>query len=266
MIYRITILFLTLFLLQGGLFAQELKQTGVVNGEFDMLVTDHIGRMYLTQGHELFLYSEEGVLLYQFSDLSRGEIEHLDVRNPLKLLLFYPGYGQIAFLDNTLSATLDIVDLGQLQLELAQLACTSFDNGFWVYDPVSFKLVRFDQGLNITNEVSNINMLVGLEVNPVQLTEHDSWLYMYDPDHGILVFDSFGTYIRSIPIAGANTISVRSNGIFLEFEDKLIKYDQLSFQQMEIELPIQDYRSVRIEKKKLFFLTEKGVIIYSLSK
>ena len=230
-----------------------------------MLVTDHIGRMYLTQGHELFLYSEEGKLMYQFSDLSRGEIEHLDVRNPLKLLLFYPGYGQIAFLDNTLSATRDIVELSQLQLELAQLACTSFDNGFWVYDPVSFRLVRFDQGLNATNEVDNINMLVGVEVNPVQMIEHESWLYMYDPSHGILVFDSFGTYIKLIAIPGAKNISVRSNGIFLEFENKLIKYDQLSFQEMEIELPLKDYKSVRIEKKKLFFLTDNGVKIYSLS-
>jgi hypothetical protein len=246
--------------------AQELKKSAFVSGEFDMLVTDHIGRMYLTQGHELFLYSEEGKLMYQFSDLSRGEIQHLDVRNPLKLLLFYPGYGQIAFLDNSLSPTLDIVELNQLQLELAQLACTSFDNGFWVYDPVSFKLVRFDQGLNVTNEVDNINMLVGADIAPVQMVEHDSWLYMNDPAHGIFVFDSFGTYTKLISIPGAKNISVRSNGIFIELDDKLIKYDPLNFQQMEIELPLDNYKEVRIEKKKLFFLTDKGVSVYSLAK
>lgn len=245
--------------------AQELKELTTIEGEFDVLVTDHIGRVYLTQGYELFLYSEKGELMYQFSDLSRGEIEHLDVRNPLKLLLFYPGYGQIAFLDNTLSATRDIVELNQLQLELAQLVCTSFDNGFWVYDPVSFGLFRFDQGLNVTNEVSNINMLVGSELNPTQMMEHDSWLYMYDAEYGIFVFDSFGTYIKLIPIPGAKGMSVRSNGIFLEFENRLVKYDHLSFQQIEIELPISNYRSVRIEKKKLFFLTDNGVKIYSLS-
>ena len=259
------VLIVSIGLFTQSVTGQELKEFASIEGDFDMLVTDHIGRVYLMQGYELFLYSEEGQLLYQFSDLSRGEIEQLDVRNPLKLLLFYPGYAQIAFLDNTLSATLDIVELSQLQLDLAQLACTSFDNGFWVYDPVSFRLVRFDQGLNITNEVSNINMLIGAETNPTQLMEHDSWLYMYDAEYGIFVFDSFGTYIKSIPIPGAKSISVRSNGIFLEFENRLVKYDDLSLQQMEIELPITDYRSVRIEKKKLFFLTENGVKIYSLS-
>lgn len=244
--------------------AQELKLEHTIEGQFDLMTTDHIGRIYLVKGYELFLYSREAQLMYQYSDLSRGEITGLDTRNPLKILLFYPDYSQLAFLDNTLSHTREIVDLGRLQLELAQLACTSFDNGFWVYDPVSFALKRFDQDLNITNEVSNINQLTGVELNPNQMIEHDSWLYMNDPTHGVFMFDSFGTYIKLIAIPEAERISVRSNGIFLEFEDKIIKYDPLSFEQTEIELPISDFEMVRIEKKHLFFLTDKGVSVYTI--
>lgn len=243
--------------------SQELHLGKTVKGEFDFLTTDHIGRMYLARGEELFLYSKEGELMYQYSDLSRGEITNLDTRNPLKLLLFYPGYSQIAFLDNTLSLTREIVELGQFQLELAQLACTSFDNGFWVYDPVSFRLIRFDQGLNVTNEVSNINQLVRAELNPNQMLEHDSWLYMNDPDHGVFVFDSFGTFTKLIPILRAERISVRSNGLFLEMIDRLIKYDPVILQQTEITLPVENSKMVRIEKDKLFVLTDDGVQIYT---
>lgn len=261
--------FLLVFVLMNSVLVgigQELKLEKTISGEFDFLTTDHIGRMYLSRGYELFLYSKEGELMYQYSDLSRGEITNLDTRNPLKLLLFYPGYSQIAILDNTLSLTRDIVQLSQLQLELAQLACTSFDNGFWVYDPVSFRLIRFDQGLNPTNEVANINQLVGLELNPNQMLEHDSWLYMNDPDHGVFVFDSFGTFTKLIPIPGAERISVRSNGLFLEMKDKLIKYEELSLQQTEIELPMEKFKMLRIEKNKLFVLTETGVQIYTFRK
>ncbi len=261
--------FLLVFVLMNSVLvgiAQELKLGKTIEGEFDFLTTDHIGRMYLARGHELFLYSKEGELMYQYSDLSRGEITNLDTRNPLKLLLFYPGYSQIAFLDNTLSLTRDIVQLSQLQLDLAQLACASFDNGFWVYDPVSFRLIRFDQGLNPTNEVANINQLVGLELNPNQMLEDDSWLYMNDPDYGVFVFDSFGTFTKLIPISGAERLSVRSNGLFLEMKDKLIKYEELSLQQTEIELPIEKFKMVRIEKDKLFVLTDTGVQIYTFRK
>lgn len=261
LIYSIAIIGLAAMATQAQ--ESELKLTTHIDGSFDVLITDHIGRVYLTQGHELFLYSSEGKLMYQFSDLSRGEITDLDVRNPLKLLLFYPDYAQIRFLDNTLSETQEIIELNNLGLELTQLACTSFDNGFWLYDPVSFRLVRYDQSLSVTNDISNINVLTQLDLNPNQMVEHDSWLYMNDPNHGVFVFDSFGTYTKLIPIVGARRISVRSNGLFFEMEDKLIKYNPFNFNQVEIELPISDYRSVRIENKKLFFLTDNGVKIYS---
>lgn len=237
-----------------------------IEGRFDYMTTDHIGRLYLAKGHELFLYYPDGSLKYQFSDLSRGEITQLDTRNPMKLLLFYPNYSQIVFLDNTLSQSQPSVDLNKLQLELAQLACMSFDNGFWVYDPVSFRLVRYDQGLNVTNEVMNVNQLVGAEINPNQMVEDDSWVYLNDPDHGLFVFDSFGTYSKLIPIKGAERVQVRPNGIFFEFEDKLVKYDQLSLEQAEIALPVKEFHSVSIEKNRLCIQQKNAVLIYSFSK
>lgn len=263
MLLRAAFLFLLLPLVSLG---QELKLVKTIQGQFDYMTTDHIGRLYLAKGHELFLYYPDGSLKYQFSDLSRGEITQLDARNPMKLLLFYPNYSQIVFLDNTLSQSQPRVNLNTLQLELAQLACMSFDNGFWVYDPVSFRLVRFDQGLYVTNEVSNINQLVGAEINPNQMVEDDSWVYLNDPDHGVFVFDSFGTYSKLIAIKGAERIQVRPNGIFFEFEDKLVKYDLLNFEQTEIELPVKEFHSVSIEKNRLYIQQKNAVLVYDLTK
>ena len=246
--------------------AQELVLKHTIDGKFDYMTSDHIGRLYLAKGHELFLYSEEGKLLYQFSDLSRGRITCLDTRNPMKLLLFYPDYGEIALLDNTLSRTRQNINLNTLDLSLAQLACASFDNGFWVYDPVNFKLIRFDQGLNITNEVSSINQLVGSEINPTQMVEFDSWLYVNDPNFGVFIFDSFGTYSKLLPITNAQRIHVKTNGIFFEIGNKLIKYDPLSFDQMEITLPTSNYKQLGIEKNRLYVMQDNRVLMYQRGK
>jgi len=246
--------------------AQELVLTGTIKGNFDYMATDHIGQLYVAKGHELSVYSSHGEMMYRFSDLSMGEINHLDTRNPMKLLLYYPDYGQITLLDNTLSKTRDNIDLNPLGLSLAQLACTSFDNGFWVYDPVSFGLLRFDQGLNITNEIANVNQLVGAEINPNQMVEFEDWLYLNSPKEGVFVFDSFGTYSKLIPIPGANRIQVRENGLFLELENRLIKYNPLTFEQLEIELPMKQYKSISIEKTRLFVLQKDGIYVFSRSK
>jgi hypothetical protein len=247
--------------------AQELRLSKVIEGAFDVMTTDHIGRLYLAKSHELFLYSAEGELMYQFSDLSRGDIVHLDASNPMKILLFYPEYSQVTFLDNTLSKTRDYVDFAHLDLdlELAQLACASFDNGFWVYDPIDFSLVRFDQGLNVTNEVANVNQLVGAEISPTQIVETNNWLYLNDPIHGIFVFDSFGTYSKLIPIPKADYMQVRENGIFLLVENCLLKYDPLTFEISDIELPTDDYIAARIEKNRLYLLQDTAVLIFSNS-
>lgn len=257
---------LLLVLSCASLKAQELVLTNTIKGIFSLMTTDHIGKLYLTRRHELLMYSKDGALMYQFSDLSRGEITQLDTRNPLKLLLFYPGYSQIAFLDNTLSRTRENVELSKLGLELAQLACASYDNGFWVYDPVSFRLIRFDQGLNMTNEIFNVNQLVGGSIEPNQMLEFDSWLYMNDPKQGIFVFDSFGTYSKLIPIKGADRIQVRENGVFLQIGNRLIKYDPLNFEQTDIELPVKDFKEVSIEKDRLFILQKDQVLIFSNQK
>lgn len=259
-------LFVLLLSFCGISYGQGLELKKSIAGEFDFMTTDHIGRLYLTKGYELFLYSSEGDLMYQYSDLSRGEITHLDTRNPMKLLLYYPDYGQITLLDNTLSKTRDNIDLNALDLSLSQLACASFDNGFWVYDPVSFRLIRFDQGLNVTNEISNVNQLVGAEINPNQMVEFENWLYLNDPKHGIFVFDSFGTYSKLISIKGANRIQVRANGVFLELEDKLIKYNSLNFEQVQIDMPVQNYRSISIEKDRLYILQDDKVLMFSSAK
>ncbi|MCF8464795.1 MAG: hypothetical protein K9G41_08135 [Flavobacteriales bacterium] len=252
--------------LQFGALAQDLKLTNTIKGEFDFMTSDHIGRLYLAKGHELFVYYADGQLKYQYSDLSRGVITHLDTRNPMKLLLFYPGYSQIALLDNTLSRTRENINLNDLGLALATLACASFDNGFWVYDPVSFQLLRYDQGLKITNEISNVNQLVGSEINPNQMVEFENWLYLNDPDHGVFVFDSFGTYSKLIPIKGAERVQIRENGVFLEYENKLIKYDLLNFEQVEITLPVSEFKALSIEKNRLYVLQKGQVLVFTIDK
>ncbi|MFC2175500.1 hypothetical protein ACFLR1_00845 [Bacteroidota bacterium] len=234
-----------------------------IKGDFDLLTTDHIGRLYVTKGSEVFLYSKEGELKFRYSSLNLGDVTFLDTRNPLKLLLFYKDYSQITFLDNSLSETRgQTLDLNKMNLATAQLACTSFDNGFWVYNPINFQLLRYSQSMRISNEVSNINQLVGADINPNQMLEDDNWVYMNDPEYGVFVFDSFGTYSKLIPIPGAKQIQVRGNSVFLETEEGLIKYNLETFDQIEIELPIENWKMLRIEKDCLYLLTDAGVLIY----
>jgi hypothetical protein len=116
--------------------------------------------------------------------------------------------------------------------------------------------------MNITNEESEINQLVGEEINPIQMVEAEGWLYLNDPKHGLFVFDWFGTYSKLIPIKGIKHFQVRANGIFLHSEVGLHMYNPLNFEQTQIELPVKEFRFMRIEKDLLYILADHAVLIY----
>lgn len=256
---------LTLFLvlLCNLALGQGLQLVSKIEGAFDKMTTNTLGQVYVTRGPEVMLYSLNGELQYRYSDLSYGHISSIDTRNPMKVQVFYSDFSRIVFLDNTLSKNREqSLRLDRLQLNLVHLVCTSFDNGFWVYDPVNFRLLRFDQHMNVTNEIGNINQLVDTSLDPTHMVEESDWLYLNDPEHGIFRFDVFGTYSKMIPIEGVKEIQVRDNGIFLTKDSGFFQFDPLTFEESEIELPETAFQTVRLEKQHLYILDSTGVSIY----
>ncbi|MCF8256908.1 MAG: hypothetical protein K9J06_05115 [Flavobacteriales bacterium] len=243
--------------------AQGLHLEARMDGKWDAMTTDHLGHVYLTRGGEIFLYGHDGRLLYQFSDLSYGRIGSIDTRNPMKVLVFYPDFSRIMFLDNTLSKNREqSLRLDRINLSLVQLVCASFDNGFWAYDPVYFRMLRFDQQMNVTNSIENVNQLVGSEIDPTHMMEEGDWLYLNDPKRGIFRFDIFGTYSKLIPTVGITEMQVRNDAVLYTRGNSFFRYDPLPMEEAEIALPSENFRSVRLEKERFYMLDSTGVSIY----
>lgn len=243
--------------------AQGLQPQSRITGRFDSMTTDHLGQVYATRGGEIMLYSKEGRLLYRYSDLSYGRIGAIDTRNPMKVMVFYPDFSRITFLDNTLSKNREqSLRLDRINLSMVQLVCTSFDNGFWAYDPVYFRLLRFDQHMNVTNSIENVNQVVGANINPDILLEEGDWLYLNDPENGVFRFDIFGTYSKLIPVKGILHMQVRNDALIYSKDSGLYRFDPLLFEEESVTLPSARPVSVRIEKEHLYTLDKEGITIY----
>jgi hypothetical protein len=246
--------------------AQGLALQTQIKGRFDGMTTDHLGQVYLTRGSEIFLHTTDGKMLYQFSDLSYGRIGSIDTRNPMKLLVFYPDFSRIVFLDNTLSKNREqSLRLDRINLSLVQLVCASFDNGFWAYDPVYFRLLRFDQQMNVTNSIENVNQLVGRDIDPNQMLEEGDWLYLCDPKRGIFRFDIFGTYSKLFPIPGITAMQVRNDVLLYTKESGFYRFDPLLMEEEAITMPFDRFHSVKLEKDRLYMLDTAGVSIFQFT-
>lgn len=235
-----------------------------VEKQADFLTTDNLGDSYLIKSHEVFKYLPDGSLQYTFSNLSYGNISFVDATNPLKILVFYKDFSRIIFLDNTLSESKLPITLQDLGLEQASAVCTSFDNGLWVYDPVNFQMLRFDQDLKVTQDVKNVQQLTRETIQPDFMVESGNWLYLNDPESGIFVFDLFGTFFKKIPLLGLHSFQVFGEDIFYFKEGKLKSYHLRKMEEHEYPLPEANCIAARMEKERLMLQKEKELLIYKV--
>ncbi len=232
----------------------------------DFFSVDNLGNIYAVLGSQIQKYNPDGEPVFSYSDKIRGSITSIDVSNPMKILLFYKNNLQVVFLDNTLSQQGEPVELDKMGLQQASLVCSSINNGLWVYNQGNFQLVRLDKDLKIIAETGNILQQAGGELNPDKIIEKNNSIFLNDTTRGILVFDIFGTFQKTIPIKGCENIQASEDFLFFESRKKLFSFSLKTREQNELNLPLNGFQQVFTEGKNLFILTKNELKIYSVKR
>jgi len=239
----------------------------VIEGKFDAFTTDEMGNVYALRGDVLELFNAKGKSWLQNSVKTFGKISTLDAFYSLKPMVFSKDQGQLAVLDNTLSVQGSVINLPRDGYPQVVLACMSVQNSFWLFDNRELALVRVDAQLRKLANTGRLDQLLGITPAPTAMQEFDSRLYVNDPLHGILVFDIFGTYFKTIPILGAQSFEVREGALYYFAEGKMHVYDMKSFEIIDFPLPIEAslVLDARVERGKLYLLTADRIVIHTLA-
>lgn len=258
----IVFVFFSFFILSFQVY--DLKMVNKIEIKADFFITDNLGNAYLIVGDELLKYDNAGNLSGKYSNKSLGKISFVDAGNPLNILLFYKDFSKILFLDNMLGEKGNPIKLQNYELEQASLVSASHNNGIWVYDRANFQLIRLDQQLKTVQQTGNLPQILGINLNPNFFMEYNNWLYLNNPETGILVFDIYGTYYKTIPVKNLKSFQVIDNTIFYYKENEFRSYHLKTMEESKIELPEQLPLNVRIEKNRLYILQPEHFSIYSL--
>lgn len=185
-------------------------------GQFNILAIDQLGNFYAAGGTKLFKFSAEGKFLYPYEEHRYGDIGMVDVNNPLKALVFYPDFLTVVTLDNFLSplTTYNFFNLGYQSISAV---ASSTDGHLWFYDNTDFKLKKIDELGTVYLQSQPLNLVLQQTINPNFITERETKVYMNDPDIGIIVFDPFGSYEKTVPIKGLQRFQV--------MQDEIIYFD-----------------------------------------
>ncbi len=252
-----------------SVFAQADTTHWTVPGFFDLFTTDELGQLYTLHGNDLDLYDPHGKHLAHNSFNTFGPISRIDAFSSLKPMIYSRAQGQLAVLDNTLSMQGNATNLNALGLPQTILSCTGVQGCFWFFDERDLQLMRLDGQLKTLANTGRLDQLLGFTPAPTYMTEHDSKLYMVDPERGVLVFDLFGTFMRTLPIIGAETIQVRDGVIWFVSDGTMNRYDMRLLSTDEVLWPTSTdslaTRDARIEHGRLYRLMPDRILVDRLA-
>ena len=88
-------------------------------------------------------------------------------------------------------------------------------------------------------------------------------VYMVCPK-GILVFDIYGSYIKTIPLLNVGEIQIEDNIMYYQKEGNYYGYGLIDFEEVKVELPFDTFEKIRLEKDRLIVLSKNKISIYSI--
>lgn len=226
--------------------------------------TDRLGNTYVYNQSSIFKYSlnEEKPITYSRKDLSG--ISSVDASNPLKSLVFYKDFQTVVFLDNTLSPSADPIVLTDYNVNQPLVICSSNNNSFWVYNNENSQLICFNNKMQDVFRSGNINQLLNYNLQPNFLTEQTNFVYLNDPEIGILVFDNYANYVKTIPIKNLKSFQVIGDAIFYYKDKNLVTFDIRTQSEKTIKLPDSEALFCRTEQQKIYIQKLNGIQIFGI--
>ena len=232
--------------------------------EARFLTTDKLQQSYLVNDqNDVIKFNPAGTEVFRYSNNKLGHLETIDVSNPFHILLYYPDYGSVLILDRTLSEInhYSLLDLGIPQTHALGV---SFDNNIWIYDELAFRLRKHDEQGKVLVESVDLSAMLPESIHPISIRENNNQVYLHDPKTGILIFDVFGQYIKTIPFKNLSSLQVRDQHVFGLQDHQFYVWQIETGIKHPIKLPIKldQEIQIRLEQNSLFALNEKGLQIF----
>jgi len=226
--------------------------------------TDQLGNVYVIKSDRLIKYNSKLEKVADYSNAYLGEIGSLDAMDPLRLLIHYKEFNQLLWLDNYLLELRSPVLLDNLGLDQAELICASSHGGFWLFNGLNNQIQYYDVNLNLIQESIPINPITNNN-KPVAMVEKNRMIYVHVPGTGILLFDRYGTYSKTLPVFPDNYFQVTDESIFYTTKKIFFKYDLSTFTNTLVDLPeVNEILDINIQHEFLYLRNSEGIHIYQI--
>jgi len=124
------------------------------------------------------------------------------------------------------------------------------------------------QSLQINERSGNLQQVTGYTPEPNYMLERDNFLYLNDPATGILIFDKYGSYYKTVPVKGLASFQVFNRKLIYVEGDQISIYDTKLNEISTTSLPEGEALSVSVclslDPQKLYVLKENKLVLYDI--
>jgi hypothetical protein len=242
----------------------EIRIEQELNYKAEYFTVDQLGYLYLVNGAELKKIDLKTKKEKSFSNTLSGNIHSIDASDPFQTLLFYKDFNMIEWIDKDLGPIASAISIDKLGFYQVAAVCQSVNGGFWLFDQSLYQIVFIDKNLKIANRSTQFSEMIdqNTALNQVLMLEKNDYIYLGINGNSILLFDSYGTYIKTYPINYSRDFQVINGTIVFYNNQKLKFYSTENYSEKEMLLPKQKIRQVKLENKRIFMLTNEKILIY----
>ncbi len=225
----------------------------------EFIETDNVGNLYLISDDQIIKLNKQGDTMFVSSNKITGDISQVDLNFALKPLVFHKDQNSISILDNTLSQQKSIINLDDHDIYTPKAVCNSYSgNTIWVFNQDNYELFKINSELGVQYQSGNLKLQINEGVDITSMREYKNKLYANSPENGILVFDIFGTYVKTIPIKNCRSFQVYDEIILVQMEDGFYFYSSMDFTKSHIQTLAQ-YDQVKVNSEMMYTL-KNGIL------
>jgi hypothetical protein len=179
-----------------------------------LMKVDKLGYIYVVSArNSVKKFDANGSLLFEYMNSLNGDIEDIDVINPMKMLVFYKDFQQLVCLDNNL-ALLTKYNLRNSGFQEVSAVGLSNDNHFWIFDQINFTLYKMNDQGKIVNESDNLLAQSSIEMIADQIMESSNFVVLRNNEY-LMLLDNFGQWIRNFKQTSESLISVTDRYLYI---------------------------------------------------
>lgn len=109
-------------------------------------------------------------------------------------------------------------------INFAEIAAPSADNNIWVIDQVDFSLVKYNITLNQLMSRTPLDQLLDPDNYEILFCkEYQNRLFVSTKNNGILIFDNFGSYIKTFTYKGIGFFNFWKDDLYFLKDNEVIR-------------------------------------------